>query len=126
MAIHYTLSDDEGTLYVQATGFDESLAQVEAYNNAVIQVCTAGGYARVLCDERLLEYRLTTIDTYALADFLVRHGPRAVRLAIVCNAQGLADARFWEDVATNRGALVRVFGDPAAARDWLKQWPVAR
>lgn len=119
MAIQHTTTVEDGILRVQASGFDESLAEVEAYGLAVIEACVRSGVSRVLCDERDLEYRLGTFDTFQAAAFLSAHAPKVGRIALVPRADGLGDARFWEDVVVNRGLTVKVFQDPEAARAWL-------
>ncbi|MFM8332326.1 MAG: hypothetical protein ACKN9T_11615, partial [Candidatus Methylumidiphilus sp.] len=75
----------------------------------------------VLCDERKLDYRLGTFDIYEAAKFLAEQVPRAAKAAIVCNAKYIEDARFWENVAVNRGLSVRVFCDIDAAERWLAE-----
>ena len=120
MAIQYTLNGEGDTLMVKAAGFDESLEQVQEYGMAILSACMEGGYTRVLCNEVELEYRLGTFDTYADAAFMSAHVPRVARVAIVCNPKFIDDARFFEDVAVNRGLTVRVFQDPAIASQWLR------
>lgn len=120
MAIHHHTSLEDGILRVQASGFDESLEEVQAYGMAVIEACRRSGASRVLCDERELEYRLSTFDTYQAAAFIAAQVPRVGRIALLPKAAGLADARFWEDVVVNRGLTVKVFQDPAEALRWLE------
>jgi hypothetical protein len=119
MAIHCTTTVDGSILRVRVVGFDESLAEVENYGLSVIEACAQGGVTRILCDERDLEYRLGTFDTYKAAEALAMHAPRVGRAAIIPNPKHLADARFWEDVVVNRGLSVKVFQDEAAALAWL-------
>jgi hypothetical protein len=119
MAIQHTVTAEGDTLLVRAWGFDEDLADVQRYGEAVIAGCLAAGCTRVLCDESRLEYRLGILDTYRAATFLAEHAPRVARIALVCPASGFSDARFWEDVAVNRGLLVRVFTSTDAAKAWL-------
>lgn len=104
---------------MKAVGFDETAEQTQAYGMALIAECVQRGITRVLCDERDLEYRLSTIDTYAVATAVVSHAPRVARVAIVCNPASVEDAQFWENVAVNRGLTVKVFKEMDAARQWL-------
>lgn len=121
MAIQYTLIAEEGRLLlVKASGFDESLEEVKQYGLAIVQICKAENYTRVLCDERDLEYRLGTLDTFESAEFLARQAPRLAKIAIVCNEKFTADGHFWETVAVNRGLTVRFFKDMESARQWLE------
>jgi hypothetical protein len=120
MAIQYTIASEGDTLLVSAAGYDETLDEVQAYALAVINACQENGCTRVLCDETALEYRLGTIDTYQSAQFVAAHGAQIEMVAIVCSPRFSVDARFWEDVAVNRGLTVRVFREGDAARMWLR------
>jgi hypothetical protein len=119
MAIHFSTLVEGDLMQVTTRGFDESLAQVQDYGMALVDRCQANGVRHVLCDERALEYRLTTCDTYKLAEFLAARIPLVARVAIVCNPKFAVDARFFEDVASNRGLSVRMFTDIGPARAWL-------
>jgi hypothetical protein len=121
MAITYTTHVSGDTLEVHAQGFDESLEEVQNYGLAIIQACLAAGHniTRILCDERQLEYRLGTLDTYQAAEFISAQAPHVAQIAIVCAPTFIADAQFWETVAVNRGLTVRAFTDLANARRWL-------
>ena len=119
MAIHYTMTRQDDILMVHTSGFDESLREVEDYGSALIEACVAGSYVGLLCDERDLEYRLGTFDTYESAKFISEHAPRMARIALIPNEKYIVDAQFWETVAVNRGLAVRIFKDPIAARQWL-------
>ncbi len=121
MAIHYSMKTEGSLLVVTASGFDESLEEVQQYGLAVVQACRQGGHARVLCDEQELEYRLGTLDTFKSAEFLAAQAPRIGRAAIVCNTKFNRDAEFWETVAVNRGLTVRFFKDMDTARQWLDE-----
>jgi hypothetical protein len=121
MAIHYTTSVDGDILTVRATGFDESLAEVQDYGKGIVFAAIEAGVTRVLCDESELDYRLGTLDTFRAAEFISAHAPSIAKVAIVCNPHQFADARFFEDVAVNRGLALRVCTDLAAASHWLSQ-----
>lgn len=119
MGIHYSAKVDGDVLVVTATGFDESADEVRQYGLWVIGEGKRTGVARILCDERELEYRLSTLDTYATAAFIAAEAPRLARVAIVCSPRSMDDARFFENVAVNRGLTVRAFEDIAEARAWV-------
>jgi hypothetical protein len=119
MAIDYTVTQDGDTLLVHAKGFDGSLEEVQAYGMAIIKACLAHGVTHVLCNESELEYRLNTLDTYEVAEFIAQQVPALTKAAIVCHPRFIAAVSFWEDVAVNRGLRVRAFTDVVAARDWL-------
>lgn len=119
MAIQYTFQNAGDQLNVTAVGFDESLEEVEQYGLSIIQACQAQHCTHVLCNELDLEYRLGTLDTFQAAEYIASLAPRVAKVAVVCNEKFVADARFWENVAVNRGLRVRVFKSQDAAQTWL-------
>jgi hypothetical protein len=121
MAITYSMTTEENLLVVTASGFDESLEDVQQYGMAVVNACKEANMPNVLCNEINLEYRLGTLDTFKSAEFLASQAPRVGKVAIVCNEKFIADAKFWETVAVNRGLAVRAFKDLASARHWLSK-----
>lgn len=123
MAIHYTCTVVEETLFVQASGFDESAEEVAAYGMAIIRACLEHRIRRVLCDESELEYRLGMFDTYEAATLLATNIPSLGKAAIVCNPQFIADARLWEHVVRRRSLMVRVFISAEKAMHWLRDAP---
>jgi hypothetical protein len=124
MAINYTMTVEDGILSVKASGFDESLAEVEQYGMAVIRETKKTGVRKVLCDELDLQYRLMTFDTFAAAEFIVENAPEIAangRVAIVCNPRDIEDAVFFENIVVNRGMTLCVFKDTERARTWLSE-----
>jgi hypothetical protein len=119
VAIDHQMTLDDDLLVVTASGFDEDVSDVEGYGTAVIGAAIRGEVTRILSDERALEYRLGTTDTFRAAEFLAASAPAVGRVALVCSEQGLPDARFWEDVTVNRGLQARLFTDVDEARAWL-------
>lgn len=121
MAIQYTLQAEDDLMLVTASGHDDSLEDTIAYGMAVLGACLENQCTRVLCDERELEYRLSTIDTFQLAETAVRAAPKLVRIAIATGPENLEDAAFYETVAKNRGLSVKIFQNLDAARDWVRE-----
>ena len=72
-------------------------------------------------DERELEYRLDTMDTFQLAENAARVVPQLMRIAIFTNPSTMDDAFFFETVAVNRGLSVKVFPSLKEARGWLQE-----
>jgi hypothetical protein len=120
MAIQYSFSTRGQTLLVKASGWDEDLEEVQRFGLAIIAAAVERQCQSVLSDERELEYRLNTVDTYAAAVFIAEHAPLVSQVAIVCRADMARDAGFWEDVAVNRGLRVKMFQDLPAAEAWLE------
>ena len=73
-------------------------------------------------DERELDFHLSTFDTFESGKFVaesVRSGP-IPKIAVVYKLDGETDAKFWETVAVNRGAQVKIFEDIKDAEEWLR------
>lgn len=119
MSIQYTMRVDGETLFVTASGFDESLDEVQRYGMSVLSASQQNGGSSVLCDETALEYRLGTLDTYEAGKYLSKYVPAVVKVAILCNHRDLSDAHFFEDVVVNRGFTFRLFVDREIALSWL-------
>ena len=109
MAIDYEIISHEQYLFVKASGFDESLEEVMAYNRAVLEACLNDEHQKILSDERGLEYRLSTVDTYKLASAAAEVVPRPLQIAIVTEERNERDADFYQTVAVNRGVRVKFF-----------------
>lgn len=113
---------DGDLLRVTASGKDDNIKEVEGYCAAIIETCIKNNIKKVLCDERKLKYELSTIDTYALAEYTSEHAKGVGRAAIVCNPKYLPDAKFWKTVSSNRGLVVKVFTSIDEAKAWINSW----
>lgn len=120
MAINYTFSIEDKTLKVVATGKDDNLQEVKNYSQAVIDEAIKNECDFVFCDERNLEYSLSMIDTYRLAEEASKKVKRTARIAIVCNEKYIEDGKFYETVVSNRGLRVVVTSNYDMAISWLK------
>jgi hypothetical protein len=119
MGISYITRVEGDTLFVKASGFDESIDDVRNYSTAILREGLLSSVHRVLCDETGLEYRIGTLDTYEIGKFLSENVSSLLRIAIVCNPAFVADAIFFENVTVNRGLTLRMFTDMDKAREWL-------
>lgn len=96
---------------------DEYLA---ARQRVVAEVGKAGS-SGILLDLRQARLKISTLDVFAVASTTASVIPPGTKYAIVVSAETLEsnDVKFGENVATNRGASLRVFEDEASARSWL-------
>ena len=78
------------------------------------------GVERILCDQRGLESAPSLPDIYKAAATFAEGPLRGMRLAIV-RATMPQRTHFFETVAVNRSAAVRVFDDENRARGWLRE-----
>lgn len=116
--IDFKVFDD--ILKVTASGKDESVEEVKDYGIKVIEQAITSNCRKILCDERELEYNLSTIDTFESAKFISENAPKVAKAALVCNHKNLPDAKFWETVSFNRGLTVKVFTSIEEAESWLR------
>ena len=93
---------------------------VKAYLEEVRLACLAGGFTRVLIEERLEGPRLDTLDTFGIAEEGAgqAHGLFRAIAYVDTNAEGNL-MHFAETVAINRGLPVRVFASVEEAENWL-------
>lgn len=121
MAIEYSTKIHDDVLVVTSKGFDENLEEVKQFNMELLEKAMACGCSKVISDERLLEYRISTIDTHELAEFVSQHVPFIARVAIVPDPRFMEDARFYEDTIVNRGLTVKTFEKIEDAFAWMKE-----
>lgn len=121
MAISYEIQAEGDTLRVKASGIDDNLEEVLAYNKAVIDAAFRNKSKKVLCDERGLIYTIPTVETYNLAEQAAAYARYLVRIAIVCNEQSLPEGKFYETVSQNRGLKVLVTCNYDEALSWLNR-----
>ena len=120
MAITYQMERQDSVLRVIAKGKDDNMNEVSAYSTAVIEAAIQYNSKKILCDERELEYSISVIDTFNLAQAASKYAINLSRIAIICDQRYLADGKFYETVATNRGLIVLVTSDYKEALKWLE------
>lgn len=120
MAIKYKFEYEQDVLKVITEGKDENLDEVMDYAHAVLKEALIANKKKIFCDERHLEYTLSTIDTYELATKASDFAPKLKKIAIVCMSDYLEKGKFYETVASNRGLTVMVPSDYNNAVEWIK------
>jgi hypothetical protein len=123
MSIEYQIQDGGAILRVKASGTCEGLGQVERHMLRMHHAALSAGLTRIMVDERDLCYHLSTVDSFESGKMLAGLARRGLRVAVVCNPEGKEETRFWETVAVNRGAPVKVFDDVDSAEKWLGEGP---
>ncbi len=121
MAINFSWEIIDDILVITTSGVDESLEDVQNYAASVIEVGLKSGCRKALLDERQLEYRLGTIDTFQLAEYTAASAPNIGKIAIVPQAKNISDAQFYENVVSTRGVRLRVFRNLESAKKWLEE-----
>jgi len=83
------------------------------------EACARQGLAGLLYDVRGVESRLGTLDVYEVAKSLASVQAVGIRIAIVARPEQLSPERFFEQVALNRGAPLKLFTREHEAMEWL-------
>lgn len=119
MAINYKYEQKDKILMVSTSGKDESLEEVLEYARNILGLALKLNCTHVLCDERQLEYNISFIDTYELAEAASKEARSLRKIAIVCDPKYLKDGGFFETVAQNRGLIIFMTSDYEKALEWL-------
>ena len=113
---------NEGSyLFVIASG-KRTLESVQSISSTIKEECNAKNVNRVLVDVRKLEGRLGVLDAISL---VVGHFTNIRDLRIISKAAILDSElsverhHFLENLAVNRGFLIRMFDDEGKAKEWL-------
>ncbi len=120
MSIKYSIEAEEDLLNVTAIGTCENLIQLKDYLFGIHDTVELNDSTRVFVDESRLIYALSTIETFNSAKFVSKMAPRQLKIAVLCRREGWKETKFWEDVAFNRGVMVRVFIAYDEAQRWIR------
>lgn len=119
MAINTQFHTQGNVLIATSSGFDEGLNEAIHYNDLVLKQAISNDCAKVVCDERTLEYRLSLIDTYTLGKHMAERIHFIRHIAIVSDKRHDEIVMFWENVTTNRGVSAKVFFKVEDALSWM-------
>jgi hypothetical protein len=119
MAISYEFEIEGDLLKVSTRGKDDHLQDVQSYGMAVLEKALQSECTKIFCDERELEYKLSFVDHYQLAEVASQYGRVLKKIAIVCDQKFVKEGEFFETVAKNRGLSVFLTADYEQALDWL-------
>lgn len=116
-------------LRLECTGAFSQDEALSVFERAFV-LATDGGHQALLIDARKVSGREPTMaerydQAVRVAELQATQTPR-IRMALLGHEPLIHPERFGEIVATNRGALARVFTDENAALDWLLAPPKAR
>jgi hypothetical protein len=123
MSYELKFEHEEDPLRVKATG-TRNLETVLAMIKDMYAECAESQLKKVLLDVRALKSCLDTLDAYEIpARYLpvMRNLSVVTHVAIVDLKKCEENNKFFENVAVNRGFMLRVFSDTKKAVEWLKQ-----
>ncbi len=121
MAIKFSSDFSDGILSIVTEGFDEGFEDARSYSKSVMNKAKEYNCLKVICDERNLEYRLSMVETFKLAEFLAESVPFDARIAIIADVKFKDVIEFWETVSVNRGVSVKAFHDLDSAKKWIDE-----
>ena len=119
---HETRIEHRGAYLYAAVSGDNTPKDVQEYVSEVRTACEAHGCSRVLIEENLRGPSLRTMDIFDIVlRGTQRSAPAVTTIAYldVNPEHRMADLKFAENVASNRGLNIRVFADKAEAEQWL-------
>lgn len=119
MPIKYTMKQDNDILKVASEGVCDNFTELKEYLKALHDATMSAGLTKILVDETELEYSLSTTQSYESGSYVAETVPCTVKIAVVCRQEGWEEAKFWETVAVNRGAGVKIFLDLEDAEKWI-------
>ena len=94
MPIEYQIRDEGALLKVKAVGTCDTLDELKEYALAMHEAALLAGLTRVLVDERELCYHLTAVDSFKSGKFVAEMPPLGSKIAVACNSEGKAGAKF--------------------------------
>jgi len=116
----YSLGLESELIVVRHSG-PLTVAVIKESRRDVARLGAEKGLHRVLLDLSAASSSLGVTDIFELCASQLDELPRGTTVAVV-HRPGQFEAEdgvFAEDVSVNRGARLRVFADPRAAREWL-------
>jgi hypothetical protein len=106
---------------VRTKGYADSVEEMLAYADDIVDACKREQCRRVLLDERELRLQIGTFYDYLFAEGLSsRQVNRHLSwIACVPNERDKVQASFFEILSLNRGLNYRVFSSIEDAEKWL-------
>ena len=113
--------EDRGIIEVVTTG-DLMLAEMEQERSKAGKIAKETGILRILVDDRGVTSVPSSVELYQFgATFWQSDLPPNVVVAHVVSPDVITEMEFLENVAVNRGTLVKTFIDIDKAFEWLEQ-----
>lgn len=107
-------------LYVRVTGKYQGEFPEKFHSTNLARICQDGLYSRMLVDIRELLGRPDTMKRFEIATEHVKAFQTGnMRVAVVDDPKRAEQVSFFETVAINWGANLKVFTDFDAATEWL-------
>ena len=112
----------DGYLHIEVAGPFDSVKAKE-FIRQMLETSSQHTLSRILVDIRKVEGPIPTMARFELARFLAAEKPVPVRLAVLESRGQVPNNKFFENVADNRGAIVKVTTSLEEALEWLEIKP---
>jgi hypothetical protein len=112
----------EGHLHVEVSGvFDQ--ARAKEFIRQILNACQGHELRKILVDIRKIKGQIPNLARFKLAEFLTAEETVLVQMAVFKSEGQVPDDRFFENVAVNRGVMVKVSNDLKEVVKWLEIRP---
>ncbi len=123
MAYELSIETKDNVLWVKATG-TRSYRTILSMSQDILKACLEKNVKKVMIDVLALEGRLSVSDAFEVTDKYfpkIRNRSVITHCALVDQKEFEPSYKFFENLAVNRGFLLRIFSDTDEAITWLKK-----
>ena len=119
MPQHIQIEPKDEYLHVEASGAFDS-ANAKEFIRQILEACHQHDLWKIFVDIRKMEGPIPIMDRFELASFFAAEHAASVRLVVLESREQVPDDKFFETVAGNRGASVKVVSDLEEAWEYLE------
>jgi hypothetical protein len=125
MPQHIHIELRKGYLHVDVSG-EFNLAKAKEFIHQIMRASHQHSVWKIFIDIRKIEGPIPNMARFELARLLAAGLTTSIRLAVLESAGQVPDDKFFENVAVNRGAMVKVTTDLEEAVEWLEIEPAQK
>ena len=119
MPQHIQIEPKDEYLHVEVSGAFDSVNAKE-FIRQIFDACRQHDLSKIFVDIRKVEGPISTMARFELAGFFAAEHATSVRMVVLESREQVPDDRFFETVAGNRGASVKVVRDIEEAWECLE------
>jgi hypothetical protein len=119
MSDNVTIVRREGYLNLTISG-TFSLEAAKQSVDMLAEACNKESCYSVLFDCRPMTGEMPMFDKYKIGEYGAKVLPHVIRVAMLGREDQVSPDGFFENVAVNRGMILKVFSDEKKAVEWLK------
>ena len=116
---------EDGYLYIRFEGAAKNLQTgmeraLDEHRNKIVSLCREHACRKILLDLTAIEGTIGMLEEHLAACVIIKRWPPGTHVAMVPAPNYFASGgKHLEQVANNRGAAIRLFGNLEEARTWL-------